>query len=101
MIYMGIVMLISLLGAEYLVAFFTNDPEVQVVAKEAVRIIASGYVFYGLGMVLINAFNGAGDTRTPTWVNLIGFWLFQIPLAFFRKLFKVRAYRCIYCYTCC
>ncbi|HEX8577442.1 MAG TPA: MATE family efflux transporter [Flavobacterium sp.] len=83
MIYMGIVMLISLLGAEYLVAFFTNDPEVQVVAKEAVRIIASGYLFYGLGMVLINAFNGAGDTRTPTWVNLIGFWLFQIPLAYF------------------
>jgi putative MATE family efflux protein len=83
MIYMGIVMLISLLGAEYLVAFFTNDPEVQVIAKEAVRIIASGYIFYGLGMVLINAFNGAGDTRTPTWVNLIGFWLFQIPLAYF------------------
>jgi putative MATE family efflux protein len=82
-IYMFCVMLISLLGAELLVAFFTNDPEVQVYAIKAVRIIALGYIFYGMGMVLINAFNGAGDTWTPTWVNFIGFWLFQIPLAYF------------------
>lgn len=82
-IYMASVMLISLLGAELLVAFFTNDPEVQVYAVKAVRVVALGYIFYGIGMVLINAFNGAGDTWTPTWVNFIGFWLFQIPLAYF------------------
>jgi MATE family, multidrug efflux pump len=82
-IYMGLVMLISLLGAEVLVAFFTNDPEVQVYAVQAVRIVSLGYVFYGIGMVMINAFNGAGDTWTPTKVNLIGFWFFQIPLAYF------------------
>jgi putative MATE family efflux protein len=82
-IYMGLVMLISLLGAEMLVAFFTNDVKVQAYAVKAVRIIALGYVFYGIGMVLINAFNGAGDTWTPTKVNLVGFWLFQIPLAYF------------------
>ncbi|HMI08516.1 MAG TPA: MATE family efflux transporter [Flavobacterium sp.] len=81
-IYMGCVMLISLLGAEILVAFFTNDPEVRVYAVKAVRIIALGYVFYGIGMVMINAFNGAGDTWTPTKVNVIGFWLFQIPFAY-------------------
>ncbi|GEP52030.1 MATE family efflux transporter [Flavobacterium noncentrifugens] len=80
-IYMGTVMLISLLGAEYLVAFFTNDAEVRIYAVRAVRIIACGYIFYGIGMVMINAFNGAGDTWTPTKVNLIGFWLFQIPFA--------------------
>jgi len=80
-IYMGSVMLISLLGAEYLVAFFTNDAEVRIYAVRAVRIIACGYIFYGIGMVMINAFNGAGDTWTPTKVNLIGFWLFQIPFA--------------------
>ena len=80
-IYMGIVMLISLLGAEYLVAFFTNDAEVRVYAVRAVRIVSCGYIFYGIGMVMINAFNGAGDTWTPTKVNLIGFWLFQIPFA--------------------
>ncbi len=82
-IYMGSVMLISLLGAELLAGFFTNDPAVSAVAVEASRIMALGYVFYGIGMVMINAFNGAGDTWTPTWVNLGGFWFFQIPLAYF------------------
>jgi putative MATE family efflux protein len=82
-IYMGLVMLISLLGAEVLVAFFTNDVKVQEYAVKAVRVVALGYVFYGIGMVLINAFNGAGDTWTPTKVNLVGFWFFQIPLAYF------------------
>jgi putative MATE family efflux protein len=81
-IYMCLVMVISLVGAEMLTAFFTNDIEVQKVAVEALRIIALGYVFYGIGMVMINAFNGAGDTWTPTKVNFVGFWLFQIPLAY-------------------
>jgi len=89
-IYMGSVMLISLLGAEILVGFFSNDSDVQNIAVEAVRIIALGYVFYGIGMVMINAFNGAGDTKTPTWVNLFGFWFFQIPLAYLlAKYFKM------------
>ncbi|AWA29918.1 MATE family efflux transporter [Flavobacterium magnum] len=80
--YMLAVMLVSLLGAGFLVDSFTNDPLVRDYAVEAVRIIACGYVFYGIGMVMINAFNGAGDTWTPTLVNLVGFWLFQIPLAY-------------------
>jgi putative MATE family efflux protein len=81
-IYMGIVTVISLVGADWLVAVFSPDPAVQDVAKTAIRLICAGYIFYGMGMVMLNAFNGAGDTRTPTIVNLIGFWIFQIPLAY-------------------
>lgn len=81
-IFMAVVTLLFFALGGWFVAFFTPDPAVQEQAVLAVRIISSGYVFYGIGMVLINAFNGAGDTRTPTWVNVFGFWLFQIPLAF-------------------
>lgn len=80
-IYMLIVTAISFACADLLVSFFSNDLEVRKVAKEAIYIMSTGYVLYGIGMVLINAFNGAGDTQTPTWINLFGFWLFQIPLA--------------------
>ena len=81
-IYMGSVTLITFLAAPYLVAFFTNDMQVQQVATQSLRILSVGYVFYGVGMVMMSAFNGAGDTWTTTWVNLFGFWLFQVPLAY-------------------
>jgi len=81
-IYMGSVMLITFAFAKYFIAFFTNDPQIQEVAKQALYILSSGYILYGMGMVLVNTFNGAGDTWTPTLVNLFAFWLFQIPLAF-------------------
>ncbi|MGV3639949.1 MAG: MATE family efflux transporter, partial [Adhaeribacter sp.] len=81
-IYMGAVMLVSLAGGPYFVSFFTDDTQVQQVAVQAIYIMSLGYIFYGIGMVLVNTFNGAGDTWTPTWINLCGFWLFQIPLAY-------------------
>ncbi|QMU29815.1 MATE family efflux transporter [Adhaeribacter radiodurans] len=82
-IFMAVITVLSLAGARLFVSFFTNDPQIQEVAVQAIRFMSLGYIFYGIGMVLINAFNGAGDTWTPTWVNLFGFWLFQIPLAYF------------------
>jgi putative MATE family efflux protein len=81
-IFMLVVSLIFLGLAEPIVSFFTQEPIVAGYAVLALRIMASGYVFYGLGMVMMNAFNGAGDTKTPTYINIFGFWLFQIPMAY-------------------
>ena len=81
-IFMAVVSLLFLLWAGPIISIFTKEPEVQHYAIQALRIISAGYIFYGIGMVMINAFNGAGDTWTPTWVNLVGFWFFQIPLAY-------------------
>ncbi|RYY10231.1 MAG: MATE family efflux transporter, partial [Chitinophagaceae bacterium] len=81
-IYMAVVTLLFFLLGDWFVSFFTPDPEVRAQALLAVHIISIGYIFYGIGMVLINTFNGAGDTWTPTWVNVFGFWLIQIPLAY-------------------
>ncbi|MEO6489562.1 MAG: MATE family efflux transporter [Ferruginibacter sp.] len=80
-IFMGVVSLIFLLFAESIISFFTKERSVIHYAVLALRIVSSGYIFYGIGMVMANAFNGAGDTKTPTIINFIGFWLFQIPLA--------------------
>ena len=81
--YMLLITVVSFAGAGVFVSFFTNDEQVKIVAKQAIYILSSGYVVYGIGMVLVNTFNGAGDTWTPTWINLFCFWLFQIPLAYF------------------
>ena len=65
-----------------IISVFTKDVEVHQVGTMALQIIGTGYIFYGVGMVMIQALNGAGDTKTPTLINLFGFWFFQIPLAF-------------------
>lgn len=70
-----------LLFAWPIIRIFTQDADVARTGTLALRIISTGYVFYGIGMVMMQALNGAGDTRTPTLVNFAGFWLFQIPLA--------------------
>ena len=81
-IYMGLVTIITFFGAKYLVGFFTNDERVKEVAAQSLRILSTGYVFYGVGMVMMSAFNGAGDTWITAKVNFFGFWLLQIPLAY-------------------
>ncbi|MCB0400123.1 MAG: MATE family efflux transporter, partial [Winogradskyella sp.] len=84
--FMGFVSIIYLIFAPQIIAWFTQEPEVIKNGALCLRIIAAGYVFYGYGMVIINAFNGAGDTKTPTWINFICFWLFQLPLAYITAL---------------
>ncbi|RYZ29799.1 MAG: MATE family efflux transporter [Chitinophagaceae bacterium] len=80
--FMAVITLLFLVFAEVIVGFFSIQGEVRTIAVKALRIISAGYIFYGVGMVMINAFNGAGDTKTPTVINVFCFWLFQIPLAY-------------------
>lgn len=81
MILLGAVAILFISFAPQLVGIFTNDAAVAHVAASALRIISSGYVFYAWGMVAIQAFNGAGDTVTPTLINLFCFWVCQLPIA--------------------
>jgi putative MATE family efflux protein len=81
-VFMGAVMVIFLLFSENIATFFTNEKEVISNAAQCLNIIAFGYLFYAFGMVLVQSFNGAGDTRTPTIMNFFIFWMIQIPLAY-------------------
>jgi putative MATE family efflux protein len=81
MVFMGTVTVLFLVFAPQLVAAFTDNGETHAVGVRALRTLAYGYVFYAWGMVLAQAFNGAGDTLTPTRLNFFCFWCLQIPLA--------------------
>src|SRR5438045_7931030 len=79
---MAFVSLLFLVFARWFVTIINNEPAVVETAVLALRIVSLGYIFFGIGMVMMNAYNGAGDSRTPTWVNLFWFWVFQIPIAY-------------------
>ncbi|HNU06521.1 MAG TPA: MATE family efflux transporter [Pyrinomonadaceae bacterium] len=78
----GAIGLVFVFLAVPIVKIFTQDPEITGYAVSCLRIVSYGFLFYGFGMVLESAFNGAGDTWTPTYINLCLFWLFEIPLAY-------------------
>lgn len=81
MIFLGLVSLFFMLAAEPVIRLFTQEAEVVKYGAQALQLVSMGYIFYAYGMVLSQSFNGAGDTRTPTIINIFGFWLLQIPLA--------------------
>src|ERR1043166_5610998 len=83
MIFLGLIGLVFVAFAEPIVGLFTHDPLVAPLAASCLRIISYGNIGYAYGMVMLQAFNGAGDTVTPTIVNFFGFWLLEIPLAYF------------------
>lgn len=81
MCFLGLVGVACILFPEPMIRFFSKEPEVVLYGAQCLRIISYGYVFYAYGMVMVQALNGAGDTVTPTIVNLGCYWMFQIPLA--------------------
>jgi len=81
MYFLGAVGVLFVILAGPIVALFTKDAAVAPVAASCLRIVSCGYLFYAWGMVLTQSFNGAGDTWTPTWLNVFCFWLWEVPLA--------------------
>jgi putative MATE family efflux protein len=79
--FLGAIGLLFVLFAHQIVGVFTPDAAVVRYGVASLRTIAYGFLFYAYGMVFTQSFNGAGDTATPTWINLFVFWLFEIPLA--------------------
>jgi len=78
--FLGAVGLAFVFFAPQIISIFTHDPLIAPGSVMGLRTVASGFLFYAWGMVLTNAFNGAGDTWTPTWINFVCFWLWEIPL---------------------
>jgi putative MATE family efflux protein len=81
LIFMLFVTILFWAFSPFIVSFFSQSSLADGYAVQALRTISLGYVFYGYGMVLAQAFNGAGDSRTPTWLNVLCFWVVEIPLA--------------------
>ncbi len=80
-IVLGVVGLLFVVFAPQIVSIYTADPGVVPYATDCLRIVSTGFVFFAYGLVFTQSFNGAGDTWTPTWINLGCFWAWQIPLA--------------------
>ncbi|HMB63543.1 MAG TPA: MATE family efflux transporter, partial [Eudoraea sp.] len=80
--FMFLVSIVYLVFAREIITWFNDTPSVVDNGALCLQIIAAGYIFYAYGMVVSQAFNGAGDTKTPTKINFIAFWLFQLPFAY-------------------
>jgi putative MATE family efflux protein len=80
-IVLGLISVIFVVFAPQIVSIYTSDPRVAPYATSCLRIVSTGFVFFAYGLVFTQSFNGAGDTWTPTWINLGCFWVFQIPVA--------------------
>jgi len=86
MVFLASISVLFIVFAPFIVGIFITDPQIVAYATQGLRFISVGYAFYAYGMVIPQAFNGAGDTLTPSLLNLFGFWFFQIPLAYILAL---------------
>jgi putative MATE family efflux protein len=96
MVYMGTIMIIYILFADEIIRFFSSNPEVVKQAVDCLVTLSFGYIFYAFGMVLVQSFNGSGDTRTPTIINFFVFWTFQIPLAYLLSIHVLKGPEGVY-----
>jgi Na+-driven multidrug efflux pump len=83
---MGIVSVILVIFSEDIIRFFIQDEAVIQIGANGLRFMSFGFIAYALGMVLVQAFNGAGDTFTPMFISIISFWMMEIPLAYYMAL---------------
>ena len=81
-LFMTAVMILFVFFSKPIIGIFTSDTAILDHGAQALKIFGYGYIFYGIGMVMTQALNGAGDTRTPTWINIVCFWVLQVPLAY-------------------
>ena len=83
MIFLGSIgVLLALIPGKF-IGFFIEEPQVVQFGADCLRVLSYGFIAYGLGMVMVNSLNGAGDTLSPTWINVVCYWLIEIPLAYF------------------
>ncbi len=95
-IYMLTVSLFCYVLGTPIVNFMNSDLQARFYATQTLHIVSLGYIFFGVEMAMVNSFNGAGDTTTPTYINLVGFWLFQIPLAWLLSSYYIKEPRGIF-----
>lgn len=81
-VFLGAIGLVLSLRPETFIGLFITDPEVLRQGAQSLMILSMGFIAYGLGMVMVNALNGAGDTLSPTWINVVSYWLVEVPLAY-------------------
>lgn len=86
MILLGVFAIAFISWPGFFMELFTREPAVILAGKDCLQLISYGFLFYAMGMVMVQAFNGAGDTTTPTWMNAICFWMLEIPLAYLLAL---------------
>ena len=86
-IFMGLVSLGYIFFAPTLLGIFSENPIVIENGALCLQVIAAGYIFYAYGMVIIQSFNGSGDTKTPTYINFVCFFLFQLPFAYVMSMY--------------
>jgi putative MATE family efflux protein len=96
MVVLGLTGVIFWLTAPTLVGWFSEAADVRAVGIYGLRAMSLGFPLYALGMVLEQSFNGAGDTRTPSWMNFVVFWVLQLPLAWWLSQHTALAYRGVF-----